>query len=657
MSKKTTKSETPPDQVVRQIQSEPLQRALTVVEDSIDQDARTVEVAVSSEYPFRRWFGMEILDHSPESVDLTRLQNGAPLLDQHNDWRQIGVVEEAWLDGDRKLRARVRFSRSTDAEAVWQDVVDGIRRHISTRYLIHEMVLESERDGVDTYRVTRWEPFEVSSVSIPVDPTVGVGRSLAEPQHTITVKETRMTTRNKTPGADDNTTPGANPTNGGEQQRGLGGGQGAEPRDNILAQERQRVADITEMGERFGQRSLAQEAIQKGHGVDQVRAMLLERLNPQATPAGGGQQSRELPNFGEQQRAVTSQGLGVSEQEAQRYSLMRALEAAATNDWSKAGFERELSIAVADKLGTEARGFYVPHDMLMRAYAHHPMLQQRGLEVGAAGKGGELVATDLRVDQFIDILRNRTVIARLGARMLSGLEGDVDIPKKVNGANFYWLGENEDVANSDFDLSTLGLTPKTIAGAIPVSRKLRKQSSMSVEAMIIDDLISGIGVATDLAQLNGDGLNNKPLGLLNQTGLGALEFPNGGIDWASIVEMETKVATYNADDGALNYVTGVGQRGAAKKTEAFAGTGERIWTKGNEVNGYGAVATNQMPLDTWLFGDWSQIVIGLWGVLDLKPDPYAQAASDGLVVRVFQDLDTNVRRPEAFCKATRAAAA
>lgn len=658
MSKKTTKSETPPDQVVRQIQSEPLQRALTVVEDSIDKDARTVEVAVSSEYPFRRWFGMEILDHSPESVDLTRLQNGAPLLDQHNDWRQIGVVEEAWLDGDRKLRARVRFSRSADAEAVWQDVVDGIRRHISTRYLIHEMVLESERDGVDTYRVTRWEPFEVSSVSIPVDPTVGVGRSLAEPQHTITVKETRMSKAAQTPGADDNTTGASTTTTGGEQQRGLGGGQGAEPRDNILAQERQRVADITEMGERFNQRSLAQEAIQKGHGVDQVRAMLLERLNPQSTPTCSGQQGRDLPSFGEQQRAVTSQGLGVSEKESQRYSLMRALEAAATNDWSKAGFEREVSIAVADELKTEARGFYVPHDLLMRAYAHHPMLQQqRSLEVGTAGKGGELVATDLRVDQFIDLLRNRTVIARLGARMLSGLEGDVDIPKKVNGANFYWLGENEDVTNSDFDLATLGLSPKTIAGAIPVSRKLRKQASMSVEALIIDDLISGIGVATDLAQLAGDGLNNKPLGLLNQTGLGAHEFPNAGIDWASIVEMETKVATYNADDGALNYVTGVAQRGAAKKTEAFAGTGERIWTKGNEVNGYNAVATNQMPADTWLFGDWSQIVIGMWGVLDLKPDPYALASNDGLVVRVFQDLDTNVRRAEAFCKATRAPAA
>ena len=651
MSKTKTKSATPPDQVVRQIQGEPLLRALTVVEGSIDVEKRTVEVAVSSEYPFRRWFGMEILDHSPESVDLTRLKNGAPLLDQHNDWRQIGVVEDAWLDGDRKLRARVRFSRSAEAEVVWQDVVDGIRRHISTRYLIHEMVLESERDGVDTYRVTRWEPFEVSSVSIPVDPTVGVGRSLEAPQHTITVKERRMDPKQqKAQGADDTTTPSGTGT---EQQRGVT--TPAQPRDDILAQERQRVADITAMGDRFNQRSLAQEAIQKGYGVDQVRAMLLERINPEATAAGGGQ-GRDIPNFAEQQRGLTTQALGVTEKEAKRYSLMRALNAAVTGDWKDAGFERELSIAVADKVGKEARGFYVPHDMLMRSLSHHPMLS-RGLDVGTPGKGGELVATDLRVDQFIDILRNRTVIARLGARMLSGLEGDVDLPKKVGKGNFYWLAEGEDVQNSDFDLSTLSLKPKTIAGAIPVTRKLRKQASMSTEALIIADLMDGIGVSIDHAMLHGTGANNQPLGLLNQTGLGAVEYPNAGFDWPSAVALETKISTYNADVGSLAYLTSVAQRGAAKTKQVFDGTGERIWTKENEVNGYNAVATNQMEGDDWLFGDFSQILIGMWGVLDLKPDPYAQAASDGLVVRVFQDVDANVRRPESFAVGSRAPAA
>ncbi|MFG9976454.1 phage major capsid protein, partial [Pseudomonas aeruginosa] len=87
----------------------------------------------------------------PDSIDLTRLHAGAPLLDQH--WRQIGVVEKAWLDGDRKLRALVRFSRGQYAEEIWQDVADGIRRNISCGYLVHEMVLERSENGLDHYRV------------------------------------------------------------------------------------------------------------------------------------------------------------------------------------------------------------------------------------------------------------------------------------------------------------------------------------------------------------------------------------------------------------------------------------------------------------------------------------------------------------------------
>ncbi|HBO2606025.1 TPA: hypothetical protein L4I38_006387, partial [Pseudomonas aeruginosa] len=103
MPKSSTPTSSAPLPVIRQIEGQQLQRSLAVDIGTLDTEQRTVEVAVSSEYPVRRWFGMEVLDHSPDSIDLTRLHAGAPLLDQH--WRQIGVVEKAWLDGDRKLRA------------------------------------------------------------------------------------------------------------------------------------------------------------------------------------------------------------------------------------------------------------------------------------------------------------------------------------------------------------------------------------------------------------------------------------------------------------------------------------------------------------------------------------------------------------------------
>lgn len=605
--------------VLRQIEGKQLHRSLAVDLPTLDQEARTVEVSVSSEYPVRRWFGMEVLDHSEEAVDLTRLRAGAPFLVQHNSWSgQVGVVDEAWLDADRRLRARIRFSRSAQAEEIWQDVVDRIRTNISVGYIPVEMVLERSENGLDHYRVTRWEPYEVSSVSVPADPTVGVGRSNEATHHTITIRGIAMDPKD-TPTATVVPVTAADP----------------------VAADRQRTADIIALGDRFEQRDLALDAVQKGYSVDQVRTMILERQTPApaplvpATPKAG---ARELPKFTQD---VSARALGLTEKEVGEYSLMRAMNAAVDGDWSKAGLEREVSIALGDHLKKEARGFYVPHDLLLEGY-------KRGMSKGVAGKGGELVDTDLRLDQFVDILRNRTIMARLGMRMLGGLVGDLDIPKKVNGSNFYWLGEGDNVTASDFDLTTIALSPKTIGGAIPITRKLRKQSAKSIEALIISDLIDGMGVAIDLAILKGTGSDNQPLGLLNQAGIPSINYPAGGMDWSSVIDMETSASTFNVDDGALAYLTSITQRGAAKKTQVFEGTGERLWDKG-EVNGMRAEATNQMPADKWIYGDFSQIIMGMWGVLDLKPDPYALAGSDGLMLRVFQDVDTAIRRKEAFC--------
>lgn len=138
-----------------------------------DDDARTVELSFSSEEPVARWEGLEILDHSPGSIRTERLQNGAPLLMDHDTRDQIGVVESVKFGSDRKGRAVVRFSRNARADDIYRDVVDGIRGNVSVGYLIHE----THKEGANSYRVTDWEPYEISIVSVPADTTVGVGRS------------------------------------------------------------------------------------------------------------------------------------------------------------------------------------------------------------------------------------------------------------------------------------------------------------------------------------------------------------------------------------------------------------------------------------------------------------------------------------------------
>lgn len=152
----------------------PLTRSFDLDRASIDENARTVSVVFSTETDkVERWFGREILDHSPKSVRLGRLNNGAPFLADHSSRDQIGVIESAKIDGKRG-QALVRFSKSARGEEMFQDVRDGIRSKVSVGYRVHSMVLEREDKAMPTYRVNDWEPFEVSLVSIPADDDAGI---------------------------------------------------------------------------------------------------------------------------------------------------------------------------------------------------------------------------------------------------------------------------------------------------------------------------------------------------------------------------------------------------------------------------------------------------------------------------------------------------
>src|SRR3990172_4009886 len=139
-----------------------------------DGEARTVEVAFSSETPLERYWGTEILDHDPKSVMLERIGDGrGPLLRDHSTREQIGVIERASIDPDRVGRATVRFGKSPRAEEEFQDVLDGIRSQVSVGYRIHEMRLESVEKDREVYRATRWEPLEISTVAIAAHPPGG----------------------------------------------------------------------------------------------------------------------------------------------------------------------------------------------------------------------------------------------------------------------------------------------------------------------------------------------------------------------------------------------------------------------------------------------------------------------------------------------------
>ena len=598
-----------------------VERALTFERAQIDADARTAELAFSSETPYERWWGIEVLDNSPTAVRLGRLTSGGPLLMDHDTRDQVGVIESVRIDADRVGRAVVRFGKSARAQEVWQDVQDGIRRNVSVGYAIHKaQLVETSDSGLDTYRVTDWEPLEISLVSVPADASVGIGRSAADGGENPIQN---LITEQKMPEA---TTPAA-PIDHAAIERA------AVERANQDATKR--AADIIAIGEMFakhGGEKKAAEALRAGKSVEQFRADMLQHMSTQP---------------------VTTADVGLTEQEARSFSFVRAFNALANPTDRKAqeaaAFEREASDAVAAKQGRSAQGFFVPAEV-----------QRRDLNVTTATAGGNTVATNLLAASFIDRLRNKMAVTGLGAQFLTGLVGNIAIPRATGGATAYWVAESNAPNESQAAFDQVTMSPKTVGAFTDISRKLLLQSSMDVEGFVRNDLATVLALAIDLAAINGSGASNQPRGLLNTSGIGDVAGGTNGAapTWANIVELESDVAIANADVGTMGYLTNAKVRGKLKTTSKVSGQNGFIWEDGM-LNGYTAAVSNQVPSNLTkgtssgvasaiIFGNWADLIIGQWGTLDLMVDPYSGSTSGTVRVVALQDVDIAVRQAVSF---------
>jgi HK97 family phage major capsid protein/HK97 family phage prohead protease len=573
------------------------QRAELTSFDEVEE--RTFEFPFSSEYPVARYFGNEILSHESKAADLSRLNDGAPLLFNHNPDRVIGVVERAYIDGNkRRGYARVRFSRNSFAQEILSDVKDGVLRNVSFGYSIDKM----EERGSGDFVATAWSPYEISVVSVPADPGVGIGRSLQDD-----TAASAAPTPDPIPSME-NTTPDL-----------------AVVRAEAAEAERARISDITSLCTKHGMEDLGRQMVESGRSIDEARAAVLDKLN--------------IP-----QETVTMQAadIGLSEKESRSFSFLRAINYLSNpTDRSAreaAAFEIEASEAAAAKLGRQSRGITIPQDVL-----------RRDLNVGTASAGGNLVATELDAGSFIDLLRNASALDQAGATVLTGLTGNVAIPRQSGAATAYWVAESGSPTESQQTVDQVSLVPRTVAAYTDFSRRLMIQSSIDVENMVRSDLASVIALKIDAAGLYGTGSNSEPLGLKNTTGIGTEDFAAAAPTFAEVVALESDVATANALLGTPVYLMNAAMRGNLKTTKKDAGSGIFIMENG-EVNGYRGVLSNQVASGDLWFGNFADLIIGYFSGLDLMVDPYTHSTSGTVRVVAMQDCDIAIRHPESFSR-------
>jgi len=569
-----------------------------------DSKARTFAASLASEAPYERGWGIEILDHAPSSVDLSRAAHGLPMLFAHDPQRPVGMVDGVKLEG-RRLLGSVRFFSTETGEDAARMVREGLTT-VSIGYLVDRMEQEGERDGTPVYRVLRWTLLECSLVAIPADTTVGIGRSRIE------WKDTRSMETNTT-----------KPTNA----------------------EADRVKSIVALGsayQKYLQPNDVADAVERGATEHQFRELVMQRMESRHTDTSV---------------AV----VGMSPREVKAYSFGRAIVAAITGDWAHAGLEREASRAIAKAFGQQPEGFFVPAEAWAR----------RDFNVGTSSEAGNLVSTTMRADLYTDALREAMVLAGLGVKLLPGLTGNVDIPRKSTAGSLAMLTEVGSASETAPATAKLSLTPKRIGAYTEVSKQALIQSAIALEGMIRDDLVTGAAALIEYQMINGNGTAPQIAGIRNTSGIGTVVGGTAGAapDWAGIIALESKAADANAVAGALaGYLVNTKTRGKLKATQRgtnldFAWSDAPPGADGfSRLNGYRAGVTNNLPSNLTkgssttvcsaaLFSsDWSMAVLGFFGAPDVTVDPYTLAATGQVRITLNQFVDGGVRQPAAFAK-------
>ena len=642
----------------------------------------TYSLSASSEAPVERWGyvsngrWLEVLDHSPEAIDMSRA-DGMPLLLDHDMTDQVGLVESLALDpAARKLNCEVRFSRATRAAEVEQDVADGIRKNVSIGYQVREYMLDGEaEDGTPIYRATKWAPLEVSIVSIPADSTVGVGRS---GEQTFNVRVIDPNKEEETPAEDaaeqaagvteadeaadaaqgnqagategaaaeeasestseeaaemaGTTGADAEATSSQEKDEGAEAADSTKQRSAVVVEDRSKSAvEIVQLATAHGLASRAADFLQRGLTVDQAAKEILELSRSKPIHSTSAERTMEL-----------------SQNDQKNYSYARAIRVALGDE--KGGLEAEIHQEYERSLPVGAKtrgGIFVPMS-----------LSGRALDSKTNNAGGSTVFN--QPGELIELLYNKAVVLQLGARMYEGLTGPVAFPKITGGAQAHWVMENSgtDVDESNISTGSVPLTPKTLQATTAFSRQLLNQSVIGIEAAVREDIAKAHALAIDKAALHGDGVT-APLGIYNTAGVNVVDMKDG-VNYGKLVDMVAEVLAGNALVDNMGFATTARMAGKLAQTLVAQAAGAGfIWNgslSDGLMAGYKALASNQVSsaLGTGhdehgiIFGNFQDLIIGGWGAMELVVDPYALKKQGLIELTSFQMADVAVRHGQSF---------
>jgi HK97 family phage major capsid protein/HK97 family phage prohead protease len=633
-------------------------RALSLRADGggkVDLETRTLRFPFSSEEPVNMWYGTEILSHAKGCMRQGTRQSTMPLLFNHNRDDLLGVVESIELDTTQKRGyCTVRFGKDERGEWAMNQAADGVLVNASFMYRVFKWEEDVEEE---TLTATDWEPYEITLATVPADATVGVGRSHGDEEMRV-----EIVTRSHQPALAETLEQQSmfkqrhvlrDKENGGASGGASGGAAVVdETKTRALGAEDER-SRITEI-----------DAMCRAHNMpDEIRAGLIQK-GATIAEARGAVLDHQLTQRKQQPAASLGDGYApdMSGKEKARYSMLRAINAVINKNWKEAGFELEVSNDIGKRMGKSSDGFFMPTNI--------PFAQRAQYAAGAPATGGVNVATNLLAGSFIEVLRNKARVMQLGATVLSGLVGNVDIPRQNGASSTFWVTEAGNLTESEATFDKVSLALKSIGTFSAITRQMLMQSTPDIEMLARADLIAQIALGIDLAALSGTGAGGIPLGIANIAGIGSVIGGTNGAQLSidHVIDLETQIAQANADVDSMAYLANAKSVGWLKKAKST--TGQYLWTNipggqrsgtPGEINGYAVARSNQARSNLTkgtaagicsevFFGNWSELLIGEWGVLEIMPNPYDATLfkQGGVLLRAMQSLDVAVRHAASF---------
>ncbi|EFU0723181.1 phage major capsid protein [Escherichia coli] len=640
-------------------------------------DQYEFEIAFSSTQPYQRQFWDEqnqemvvldeILVHTPEAVDLSRLNNNAPLLFNHNFDNHIGVVCDARIDADNVGRALVKFSKhGTLANDIRNKVIEGTMEKISVGYDIKEYHIDYTKGQ---FIVTKWIPHEISWVTVPADDSVGLNRSL----NTITVnlgakrdmtkeqieeiKEEQESAQVEETPVEENKEPKVEETQErqveeNEENENLEDGKDAEHPESVdddsstvreteeVKEEREAAPVEEEKTEEVAERSEEDEEeireIARELNIDDEelkRALAIKDMTPEAF------RTKALNKIATAQRN-NEQQIKDSKME-KTFDLNNVIRSLVDGDVLGAN-EAEYSAMAAGaamQRGRAARGgsVFVPAAALRAASEGNT-------------KATLTAVTDekLLTESYIEMLLPASCLGRLGVTVLSGLNAPIAVPKMTASSvdAFGFVDENGAAPESKAEFTNVKMAPKTFAGGNPISRQSLK-TVPNIATLITDHINKAVRIKLEQLILSDKANERGPKGLVKQL-----------VD----ADRVTKKTAFSYKD-FLKEIAALTDAGVPAQSIKFAMSGATAaelesTLKDNGVSGYiiengklagyDVVTSGVIPADHIVLGDFSGIMIGEWGGLELDMDDTTYRAQSAIVPRIWVDLDFTVVQPEAL---------